>query len=337
MQTEKRPRAPGLIAALASEPHRYQLAQAVRLLLRWLRQRGVTREQAYADVLRFDSSMSLAFPASEIASLRAEPDGANAVPRRIRITPAFIGLLGGCGTLPLHDTQRIAEMPGEEAEGVRAFLDLYSSRMVALFSQAWGKYRLESALDLQGSDAQLSLLLALSGADRMARGPERDAAAYYAALLWSRPVSALSLGRMLAEHFGVPVRISQFSGCWDYLPAERRSTLGRTRPTLGGGAVLGVRLWRQDRQATLEIGPLDRSALDRFLPRGPCAAAMARMLAMLGAPNLRYEVRLILSAPCIGPVILGPPASRRRLGWDSFLPDRSGQVTRPDVRYLLEL
>jgi type VI secretion system protein ImpH len=48
-------------------------------------------------------------------------------------------------------------------------------------------------------------------------------------------------------------------------------------------------------------------------------------------------VCLILSEPCIRPVVLGPPDTRRRLGWDSFLPGRGGQVARPEVRYLLQL
>lgn len=338
MQTEKRLQQPELISKLATEPHRYQCAQALRLLLRWLRQHGVPNQQAFAEVVRFDSNLSLAFPASEIAALRIEQDPSTGAPQRIGITPAFIGLLGGAGTLPLHDTQRIAALqPGEDAEGASAFLDMLSSRMVALFCQAWGKYRLEASLDLDGQDGQLPLLLALSGAGHLARGPEQHTAAFYAAQLWSRPVSALNMGRMLEEHFGVPVQIEQFAGSWDYLPAERRSTLGRTRPTLGYGAVLGVRMWRQDRQATLSIGPLDKQSLERFLPHGPGAAALARMLAMLGAPNLRYQVRLVLSASCIGPIVLGPPSSRRRLGWDCFLPDRAGRVALPEVRYLLEL
>jgi type VI secretion system protein ImpH len=143
MQTEKRPRQPDLIDSLAGAPHRYQWSQVMRLLLRCLRRHGVPPEQAYAGVLRFDSSPSLAFPASEILSLHVEADQGSCVPRRIHLTPAFIGLLGGCGTLPLHDTQRIAALPpGDDADAAQAFLNLFSSRMVALFCQAWGKYRL---------------------------------------------------------------------------------------------------------------------------------------------------------------------------------------------------
>lgn len=342
MQTEKRASLPGVIEELIAEPHRFGCAQTVRLLLRWLRRHGVAHQQAFEKVLRFDNSISLAFPASEIESLRLEvrQDGVlvGAAPHRIHITPAFIGLLGGQGAMPLNDTQRMSALPaGEAAAGARAFLDLISQRMVALFCQGWGKYRLEYTLDTQGRDGQLPMLLALSGASRTAPEAEQHAAAYYTAWMRSRPVSAGAIRRLLAGHFGVPMEIEQFAGCWDYLPDEQRSTLARTGPRLGYGAMLGVRLWRQDRQVRVNIGPMDRTTLERFLPNGAAAAALARMLAILGAPSLRYEVRLILKSSCIAPVVLGPPAARRRLGWDSFLPCADGTVARPEVRYLLRL
>jgi type VI secretion system protein ImpH len=345
MQTQKWPCQPGVVGQLIDAPHRFQCAQAVHLLLGWLRRNGISYEEAYVHVLRFENSLSLAFPASEIAALALEGDAAagKPVPRRIRITPAFIGLLGVNGTLPLHDTQRIAAMPpGELEAGVRAFLDMLSSRMVALFCQAWSKYRPGRALDIQGQDQLLPLLLALGGAPmpgtgaRTAAGAREHVAAYYTALLRTRPVSACSVCRVLADYFGVSVELEQFSGCWDRVPDARRSTLGRTRPTLGRGAMLGSRLWRHDRQVRLHIGPLSPGSLERFLPGGDAATALARTLAMFGAPSLQYEVRLILSRPSIRPVVLGPPAARSRLGWDSFLPGHGGQVARPEVRYLLQ-
>lgn len=95
MQTEKRAGLPGVIEELIAEPHCFRCAQALRLLLRWLRGQGVTHRQAFESVLRFDNSVSLAFPASEIETLDMElwQDAAVATSRRIHITPAFIGLL----------------------------------------------------------------------------------------------------------------------------------------------------------------------------------------------------------------------------------------------------
>ena len=158
MQATQRHAATGVIAHLLDEPHRYQFMQAVGLLLRWLRQQGVPPDQALNQVLRFRSSLSLAFPASDIERLALDDDG------RLALTPAFIGFLGNSGALPLHYTQRIAgsQFAGKD-DGVSAFLDIFSHRMVALFYQACGKYRLEHRLDVQATDAQLPILLALFG------------------------------------------------------------------------------------------------------------------------------------------------------------------------------
>lgn len=330
MQATQRHAASGVIAHLFDEPYRYQFTQAVGLLLRWLRQQGVPPDQALKQVLRFQNSLSLAFPASDIERL-SHDDG------RIAITPAFIGLLGSAGTLPLHYTQRVA---GDD--GIAAFLDIFSHRLVTLFYQACGKYRLEHRLDTQATDAQWPLLLALAGM-RPASGDEpaakqaaNRAAAWYAGLLRTRPASAHAMEKVLADHCQVPVVLEQLAGAWDYLPPQRRSRLGNANFVLARGATAGVRLWRHDRRVRLHVGPLDEAGLQHFLPHGAGAAALASMLALFGAPGLQYEVRLILSTPCIGALVLSTdPIRQRRLGWTTFLPTRQGQVRGAEVRYLL--
>lgn len=69
MQTTKRDHADELtgpqdiVDRLAAEPHRFQFVQAVQILLHQLRRRGITYEQAFRHVLRFQNSLSLNFPA----------------------------------------------------------------------------------------------------------------------------------------------------------------------------------------------------------------------------------------------------------------------------------
>ncbi|MFM2085385.1 MAG: hypothetical protein RLZZ237_254, partial [Pseudomonadota bacterium] len=182
MQAKKRTAESGVIQHLLAEPYRYQFVQAVRIVLRWLRQHDVPHEQAFSQVLRFENSLSLSFPASEIAGLSHEENG------QITLTPAFIGLLGVSGTLPLHHSERIAAYRHlTKDSGVSAFLGIFSHRMVVLFCQAWGKYRLEDALDTQARDDQLPLLMALAGVQRNALpvssedgAVTRDVAAWYA-------------------------------------------------------------------------------------------------------------------------------------------------------------
>ena len=339
MQAKKRTAESGVIQHLLAEPYRYQFVQAVRIVLRWLGQHDVTHEQAFSQVLRFENSLSLSFPASEIARISHEENG------QITVTPAFIGLLGVSGSLPLHHSERIAAYRYlTKDSGVSAFLGIFSHRMVALFCQAWGKYRLEDALDTHARDDQLPLLMALAGVQRHSLpvssvhgAVSQDVAAWYAGLLRSRPVSAQAVARVLAEYCGVAIELEQFVGGWDTLPANRRSLLGSTNFTLARGATLGVRLWRHDMRVRLNIGPLSPDELQRFLPRGAGATALAKMLALFGLPDLQYEVRLELSSPCITAMVLHPrPSERCRLGWTTFLPDAQGHVRSAGVRYLLQ-
>jgi type VI secretion system protein ImpH len=336
MPTPQRLRQPGVIQRLLDEPWRFNFAQALRLLLRWLVERGIPHDDAYAHVLKFRNSLSLAFPAGDLAGLEITDDRDGQL--EIALTPVFMGLLGVAGALPLHDTQHIADLPaGEQREGVCAFIDLLSARLMALHCQAGELRRLEFGLATGGEDGLLPLLLALSGVQPAPVHPYDHVAAYYAGLLRSRPVSAVAITQVLSAYFGVPVSCEQFAGGWETVPPERRSILGRTRPVLGHGAMLGSRLFRPERGVRLDIGPLDAGQLDRFLPGGDACGALATLLRMCAAPPLTYEVRLLLAPQAVRPLVLGPPGQRRRLGWDTFLPDRQGRVERAEVRYLLQL
>lgn len=338
MQTEKRTAESGVVRHLLAEPYRYQFIQAVRILLGWLRQQGVSYEQALSQVLRFTNSMSLSFPASEIERLSLDDN------EQMTVVPTFMNFLGVGGTLPLHHLERVgAYRLSTQDAGVSAFLDIFSHRMVSLFFQAWEKYRLESSLETQAKDKQLPLLMALAGVQHHALASNKEAGtvtpevtAWYAGLLRCRPISAQAVGRVLSEYCGVHIVLEQFIGSWDYLAKNRRSRLGNVNFTLARGATLGLRLWRHDMRVCLHIGPLDSAGLQRFLPRSAGAAALARMLALFGVPDLQYEVRLILSPPCIRPLLLSSqPADRRCLGWTTFL--QTGTARGAEVRYLLQL
>ncbi len=339
MQTKKRTAESGVMLHLLAEPYRYQFVQAVRILLCWLRSQNVNHTQAFSQVLRFKNSLSLTFPASEIERLALDES------EQVSLVPAFMRFLGAGSTLPLHHSERIAAyLLSSKDAGVSAFLDIFSHRMVSLYCQAWEKYRLESARETHAKDVQLPLLTALAGvrSDALPSNGEagavtQDVAAWYAGLLRCRPVSAQAIAPVLAEYCGVPVSLQQFVGGWDYLEKNRRSLLGSANFTLARGATLGLRLWRHDMRVCLHIGPLDPAGLQRFLSRSAGAAALAKMLALFGVPDLQYEVRLILSPPCIRPLLLSAsPSDRRRLGWTTFLTTPQGKVRGAQVRYLLQ-
>lgn len=200
MPAPQRRQPPGVIDRLLAEPHRFAFFQAVRLLERWFgrSQRGAGTAALFAR-LRFRNSLSLNFPASEIAEIRVveaaalpvDPelpslngalhaiDGAMVAPaeggtatdragssgiERIEMTPAFMGLLGAGGALPTFYTEALAERETYHRDtAARAFLDIFQHRAVALFYQAWRKHRLPVQYESDPRQQFLPLVLAIAG------------------------------------------------------------------------------------------------------------------------------------------------------------------------------
>jgi len=319
-----------LIARLLAEPQRFDFAQAVRLLLLALGERGIPERRALARHLRFANSLALAFPPSELEGAAPEADG-------YRLTPAFMSLLGAHGALPLHVTERLLALPHDDpdAGAARAFLDMFNTRMVALWYRAWQKYRVEH-LVAGPRDAYLPLLLALAGVPAggtFAPAGVLDAdLAAFAGLLRRRPVSAAVLARILTGHFGVPVRVEEGIGHWDALSRAEQSVPG-VRGRLGRTALLGERSWRPDLCVRVRIGPLDRAAYGRFLPGAPGSRALRTLLGLCAAPTLAYEIVLVLRRDDVQPVQLA--AGGRRLGLDGYLLSAPAAADRADLRYEL--
>ena len=352
MQATQRHNVSDVIERLGDAPYRFQFVQAVRLLLRRLRAQGIDQDEAFRTILRFQNSLALNFPASEIEQIKfsyparadvADPhiDGDDDIPLRVTLTPAFFGLLGVHGVLPLHHSERFAALqPRESDASARAFLDVFSNRMVACFYAAWGKYRVEHALDMTGRDTLLPMLGALSGTlpARAAACSEIDeVAGYYTGLLRTRPISASAVARILSDYFEVPITIEEFVGCWDPIPDKMRTILGAKAAQLGGGFTLGTRKWRSDLRVRLCIGPLHQEALDEFLPNGRGVRALEKMLGALSIPCMQYEARLILRRASVRTLTLraAGQSQGQRLGWSTFIATDTAAVASPEVRFML--
>ncbi|HEU4845745.1 MAG TPA: type VI secretion system baseplate subunit TssG [Burkholderiaceae bacterium] len=338
---------------MLDEPHRFDLMQVVRLLEDLLAEHGVPRSAVLRDYIRFENSTALSFPASQIEALQAdgEPTARTEVAlraalahgklSRIRITPAFIGLLGEHGVLPNHYTESIAAAQhARRDDGPRAFLDLFSNRMVALFCLAWRKHRLEQPQTDDGRDGMLPRLLALSGNLAGSGGAVPDeVAAYYAAAFRQRPVSAAMMQRVLADYFAIPVKVEPSVGHWHTLAPEHRTQLARQNNVLGAGVVLGPRLWRRDLRVGIRLGPLDRARYHHFCKDGPGAAALKAMLAMFDLPTLEFDIELVLQAAGMRSVTLSTrkPDNAARLGMDAFVYTRPPETDWGTTRYLITM
>lgn len=358
MPTPQWKSAPAVIEQLLSEPYRAEFFQAVSLIELWLEQHGVGHGTALLEYLRFPNRLSLSFPPSQIAALTvradAPVDSAAALLAALRarqldhicITPAFMGLLGGNGTLPLHHTQRIAAYERDTGDsGPRAFLDLFSNRSVTLAYQAWTMHRPGRMRDAEGRDCLLPMLLAFAGVRPHTPHKPREVdeadeddliaeetAAFYAAQFGGRRVSASVVAGLLSEYFGVPFALEQLVGAWIPLAPEHQSRLGVANVTLGAGMVLGKRVYSRDKRARLRIGPLDKASFERFIPRSSASRALERLLGMFCGVGMTFEVRVVLRRQDVRGVRLGAGA---RLGIDAFLLSRPAGGDRDDLAYLL--
>lgn len=357
MRTPQRRFEPSVIARLFDQPYRFQFFQAVRMLELWLKKNGLPREGAVASFLRFQNSLSLNFPASQLEAMDTEPRAlardsvalGEALQRGelkyIRITPAFMGFLGTAGALPAHYTERIAAHAlYERDDGPRAFLDTFSNRTLALFYEAWRKYRLELQYEIDGKDRFLPLLLSMAGLGnhalrhRLSDGGEGvldESVGYFAAAMRHRPASAAMIGKVLSDYFGERINVTQFIGAWYDVPPTQQTTLGGTNAQLGMSALVGGRVWQRDLRMRLTVGPLDRAGFDAFLPGGLAARALAKMLTMFTSLTLEYEVHIVLRAPDVDGVTLTEERHGGRLGWDSFLCTAPETRDRDDLRYEL--
>lgn len=355
MHTTKRRFEPSVIERLFEQPYRFQFFQAVRMLELWLKRNGLPHDQAVASFLRFQNSLSLNFPASQLESMQTEPReiGRDSVAlgealrngelKYVRITPAFMGFLGTAGALPAHYTERVAAHAlYEKDDGPRAFLDTFSNRALALFYESWRKYRLELKYQIDGKDRFLPLLLSLAGVGneslkhRLSDGGDGvldESIGYFAAAMRHRPASAVSIGHVLSEYFRQRVTVTQFIGAWYDVPPGQQSALGGANAQLGTSALVGQRVWQRDLRMLLTVGPLPRASFDSFLPGGKAAKALEKMLTMFTGMSLEYEVQLVLRAADVEGVTLSDERAGGRLGWDSFLITGDERRDRADVRY----
>lgn len=358
MFATKRRFEPSVVQRLLDEPYRFQFFQAVRIVELWLKQNGVPHENAVADYVRFKNRTSLSFPASELEALKLQPASIkktdadmqialqNGELGQIAITPTFMGFLGGNGALPAHYTESIAAQElFEKDESARAFLDTFSNRAVALFYQAWRKYRLELKYELGKQDRFLPLLLSIAGLgheslqnrlEPEAQGVLDQSMGFYAAALMQRPASAAHMQAVLSEYFGVPFLIEQFVGSWYEVPEQQQTMLGSVNATLGSEAMVGSRVWQRDLRMRLMIGPLNRAKFDTFLPGAAAARALEHMLAMLSNLCLEFEVQLVLRKQDVVGMNFASATNGGRLGWDSFLMTERATEDRNHVRYVIQ-
>ncbi len=306
----------------------FDFFQAVRLLERLAPDREPVGRNGppQREAVRFSVHQTLAFPASEIHRLKRLDDPESPP----EMTVAFLGLTGPLAVLPYCYTELVIDRARAGDRTLASFLDLFHHRLISLFYRAWSKYRpflaFEEGLEDRPSRALFDLIgLGLESLRNRHEFPD-GALLFYAGLFSKRHRPAVSLQRLLADHFGLPVEVRQFEGHWLHLEPADRSSLGASGVNngLGTSLVLGSRVWDEQSKFRLRIGPLD---FERFLalsPDGRHFRALAQLTRLYVDGEFVFDVQLILKAEDVPACQLsaGPAGPGPRLGRHAWLKSR---------------
>jgi type VI secretion system protein ImpH len=315
---------------LRKEPFTFEFFQAMRLLERAMPNRQPVGGfgQPSNEVARIGTHSSLAFPASEIQSLRWDAG------KQPFLEVNFMGLTGLQGPLPVWFTATILERIRAGDFTLNDFLNIFNHRSISLFYRAWQKYRFEVAYERGERDKFFLDLLALIGLGTQGL-PSRqeivdEALIYYSGLLARHQRSALGLEQLLGDYFEVPVQIEQLVGAWYDLDADSLCCLdGSESPAqeLGKGAVVGDQTWDQHSRVRIKLGPLSLERYQDFLPCGSAYKPLQALVCFYSNEELEFEIQLILDRDEVPPCKLDEEsATAPQLGWLTWV--KSGVMGR---------
>lgn len=324
-----------LIGRLLSRPQQFEFFQAVRLLEAWT---GTGRARSLRSApITFHNRLSMSFPSSDIDAIEVRgnaPTGPAQALRpnanvQIRVTPAFMGLLGATGTLPHGFTESVAAAQLHEAVPLGEFFDLLSQRNYTLFCEAWAKAQITYDFDSGGCSPLLPTQLSIAGSATRSPDPvdgsmREEVRAFYGGLFRMRSASGAVLGQVLTDYFEVPIAVQTLRGEWSALEKTETTVLGQALCTLGTDAVIGARTFQRDQRIRLRVGPLNLAQFRDFGPRSNGTKGIAQMLACFPVTQFQFEVNLVLRGEDVRPSVLGQSTSCESggttgLGMNAFL------------------
>ena len=328
-----------LFSALSADPRAHDFFAVLRrveaLHPEWPRF-GQALRPAH-EALRLGQAPELDFAPAALAGFEA---GSGPAPR---LSVRFFGLLGPNGPMPLHLTEYARERLRAKGDPTLArFLDVFHHRLLSLFYRAWAQGQPAVQHDRPAQDRYRTWLGASFGLDNAGRGagPVPDnARLHQAGLLSGRSRHPEGLGKLLAQYFGVPVRIEEHVAQWLMLAEEDRSRLGSGGSArLGVSATSGSKVYDRQFKFRLRVGPLSLAQYQAFLPQGSAWPALRSWVQQYAGLDLAWDLQLVLARAEIPEPRL---RNRLRLGVTAWLgrqrrgEDRGDLHIRPDTSFLL--
>lgn len=251
-------------------------------------------------------------------------------PDEITIETPIYGLLGPLSPLPISYSETAARQDRKKAQGMTAFLSIFSDRFTWLFAEVCEKYNLARLLQWSPQHTNTILialrsLIGLGGTNLTEKAPlPEDQSLRYAGQLARQTRSAIGLESILAAEIGLPVEIEQFHFRWHALPQAEQTQLAGTQ-SLEHGLVAGGSVPDQTSQIRISIGPMrypDFLSLEEGQEK---LARLRRLTRFYVGPVLDFEFRMILDKRDVPATQLGGDGPAARLGWNSWAKDRPAQ------------
>ena len=245
---------------------------------------GLARDQA----IHFRHDPSLIFHASDIARMRV-------VGAKVEITSTFLGATGAVSPLASFFTEDVLRAEAQDGATLGAFYDLFHDRLLALCYRALRRSRLAWSMHKSGNDVVTGRALASVGL-----WPQQDDAALSplallgrARILARRPRSRQALEAALALAFPLlGVRVVDFFPRRVRLVDEQRLRVGKANHRLGVETRIGREMMGQSDLVRLEIGPVDRTTFDLFLPGGAANLRLRKVVDHITGGMLDVEAEI---------------------------------------------
>ncbi len=148
---------------------------------------------------------------------------------------------------------------------------------------------------------------------------------YYTGFFSQKVRSVASLRKLLSHYFSVGIEIEEFVASWEVCPDEYRSQLaGRANRIaannrLGGGSVLGHRLWSVQNKARIVIGPLDEVQARTFAPGSTALRSLDELVQLYAGAETAYEYVLRIAAHHVPLKTRLQQRNSPVLGWNVWL------------------
>ncbi len=322
-----------LLAALAADPERHHVFQALRVVEAHYKDAprlGESRRPR-EDRIRLGQDVTLAFPPNTLTRFTPATDTQPG-----KLNNLFFGFFGPQGPLPLHLTEFARDRQRNHRDPTFvAFADMLTHRLMSLLYRAWAAAEPAPSFD-RGDDPFEQRVAALagfkgrnySGRDEMPDMLRR----FFAGHLGSGPKTVEGLISILSDYFGVTVHLQQFVGSWLELEPDDTWQLGAPA-FLGQSTSIGSRVWSRSAKFRIRIGPLSLEDYKRLLPGGISQKRLESIVRTYVGDTLDWEVNLVLAGDEVPRASLG---GSTQLGHTSWIKTRDDpDADRPDADDLI--